>query len=163
RACESDPPSNEACANLGRAFLEGRGVAKDETRALSLLERACDAKEASSCRSLAELAVSRRDETRAQALFARACEGGDTDACSKKDASGARPRRHPCAAAPASCKAPMVGWCDENEAPIGCCAAGLVAMGMDGICACPPGGSNNDEASCAKPTHEPEAQKRRFL
>jgi TonB family protein len=31
-------------------------------------------------------------------------------------------------------------WCDEQERFVACCGQGLVAVGHDGLCACPPGG-----------------------
>jgi TonB family protein len=39
------------------------------------------------------------------------------------------------------CPNESVGWCDEKWAPIACCAKGLVPIGPDGACGCPPGGS----------------------
>jgi serine/threonine-protein kinase len=55
------------------------------------------------------------------------------------------PLRHPCSIPPPAtgtfaCAGPMAAWCDVNESPIACCGAGLVAMGRDGVCGCPPGG-----------------------
>ena len=36
-------------------------------------------------------------------------------------------------------------WCDERETKVACCAPGLVARSLDGVCACPPGGTTHEE------------------
>jgi TonB family protein len=55
------------------------------------------------------------------------------------------PPRHPCSTPPAdgTCNAPSLAWCDHAQKPIACCARGLAAMGQDGLCGCPPGGSTD--------------------
>lgn len=59
------------------------------------------------------------------------------------------PGRHPCRAA-GGCSAGTVAWCDVNEGALACCAPGLVAVGQDGICACPSGGSVDDAGPCPR-------------
>lgn len=35
-------------------------------------------------------------------------------------------------------------WCDDEDRFLACCGNGLVAVGHDGLCACPPGGADPD-------------------
>jgi hypothetical protein len=50
------------------------------------------------------------------------------------------------------CTAGTEAWCDERDHVVACCAQGLVAVGTDGVCDCPPGGEDPDagRTSCAK-------------
>ena len=78
--------------------------------------------------------------------------------------TAARPLRHPCALqeipvaeqhAGTTCSSGQQAWCDEHEARIACCAPNLVAVGSDGICECPPGGTSADHpdvVGCARST-----------
>ena len=42
------------------------------------------------------------------------------------------------------CDEDTQAWCDVDNHVIACCASGLMATGDDGICDCPPGGSDGD-------------------
>ncbi len=39
-----------------------------------------------------------------------------------------------------------VAWCDPSGGSVGCCGKGLVPKGTDGICVCPPGGTDVPDA-----------------
>ena len=39
-----------------------------------------------------------------------------------------------------------VAWCDPSGRSVGCCGKGLVPKGTDGICVCPPGGTDVPDA-----------------
>jgi hypothetical protein len=39
-----------------------------------------------------------------------------------------------------SCISPKIAWCDTEDKFLACCPKGLVSTGVDGLCACPPGG-----------------------
>jgi TonB family protein len=83
---------------------------------------------------------------------------------SAKDSAGAAepPLRHPCANPDAGtpCDADAVPWCDASETRIACCGKGLAAVGRDGLCGCPPGGSKEGAdapAGCPKAQGDPGA------
>ena len=59
--------------------------------------------------------------------------------------------RHPCAdpstaEGVSGCPKDARAWCDEREQRIACCGNGLVPLGADGICGCPPGGVADNTA-----------------
>jgi hypothetical protein len=61
--------------------------------------------------------------------------------------------RYPCAQPKSNnweCKHSTVAWCDHDGAQLACCAPGLVPVGRDGACACPPGGTSL-APNCAPP------------
>jgi hypothetical protein len=47
------------------------------------------------------------------------------------------------------CSSASSGWCDVSGKFLACCAPGLVAVGTDGECDCPPGGEEPDAAAGA--------------
>ena len=61
------------------------------------------------------------------------------------------PGRHLCKAK-GSCGSDTAAWCDADEKELACCAPGLVAVGHDGMCTCPPGGIIGDAGSCPHAT-----------
>jgi serine/threonine-protein kinase len=50
------------------------------------------------------------------------------------------------------CSAETRAWCDTDDHVIACCSRDLVATGKDGVCDCPPGGSEPDAGAttCAR-------------
>jgi TonB family protein len=90
--------------------------------------------------------------------------GASASAPPAQDAAAREPPpRHPCAQPPAdgTCAAPLRAWCDLDEKPIACCAAGLAATGEDGLCGCPPGGVTDTPgapASCPKAKEAPSTE-----
>jgi TPR repeat protein len=74
------------CSNLGALYEEGRGVEKDERRAASLYEKACQGGNAGGCSNLGFLYLNgsgvERDESRAASLYEKACQGGFATGCS---------------------------------------------------------------------------------
>jgi len=81
--CTRGDPSS--CFELGKLYGNGRGVAKDESRAVSLYQKACDAAYVPACVSLAFALrsgkVAPKDESRAAGLFKKACESGNESGC----------------------------------------------------------------------------------
>ncbi|MBS2016068.1 MAG: SEL1-like repeat protein [Deltaproteobacteria bacterium] len=75
----------DACSALANYYLEGRGVAKDEAKAVSLLERACGGTARGACVVLGVRAMSgsARDDAKSQRYFTRACESGFDIACAQ--------------------------------------------------------------------------------
>jgi TPR repeat protein len=84
RECEGGKA--QACAEVARAYGEGRGVAVSRGCYARFVERACDLGDLEACASVAsvikyENGLIPGDLTRAVALNQRACEGGVLDAC----------------------------------------------------------------------------------
>jgi TPR repeat protein len=67
-----------ACWLLGRAYEDGKGIAKDETQAAALFQKACDGGSSAGCQSLASAYMFRRglrwDEAKERAAKARTLE-----------------------------------------------------------------------------------------
>lgn len=92
--CDRKPDSSEvdsgsqiarACALLGVAYLDGRGVSADVDRAIELSESACDAGSMMGCYNLGTIyangeKVPRNDEKAAE-YYRRGCDGDDADSC----------------------------------------------------------------------------------
>lgn len=74
------------CVDLAVIYQDGRGVAKDPTRAATLYKRACDGGNASACFSLGLLyglgTGVPKDVPRSAALYGQGCDGGVATACS---------------------------------------------------------------------------------
>ncbi len=54
------------------------------------------------------------------------------------------------------CPPSFLAWCTPEGRKLGCCASGLVPIGEEGLCACPPGGVSKhtaDGANAACPVH----------
>ncbi len=90
RAC--DKKDEPACVTLALLLRDGRGVARDEARARSLLERYCRARSEEACRALgASLGEGAGDAARTVDLLEEACSRGIGSACGVLvDAAGAR-------------------------------------------------------------------------
>lgn len=76
-----------ACNNLGALYMLGRGVGKDEARALTIFKKACEDKDRAACDTLGEL-YSRdnspsRDLALAASSYAAACELGFLPSCAR--------------------------------------------------------------------------------
>jgi uncharacterized protein len=72
-----------ACVDLSLLLQAGRGVKREERRAIGLQERACRAGEARGCTLQARVAgrTGRRGRKKAASLLARGCERGDWRGC----------------------------------------------------------------------------------
>jgi TPR repeat protein/serine/threonine protein kinase len=74
-----------SCFNLGQMYANGRGVAKDEARAVETYNIACEKGHLQSCASLGFLLRTTRavpkDDARAVSVFRRACDGGNQTGC----------------------------------------------------------------------------------
>jgi TPR repeat protein len=83
RACDSG--DRISCRNLGLMCAGGRGVTRNEARAVQLYQRACDLGELLGCTNLElmyELARGvAKDEARAFALYRRMCDDSTTVGC----------------------------------------------------------------------------------
>ena len=81
-----------ACSLTGTAYLSGRGAPKDIQRALTLLEKGCDAGDTFGCYNLGTVYDGGTDvpadEKRAITYYQRACNLGDAEACA---VSGVKP------------------------------------------------------------------------
>jgi hypothetical protein len=69
---------------LAGSYAMGRGVARDEGRAVALYKRACDAGLLESCRKLGQAYATRETPTariKAVAIYAEACNAGDAQSC----------------------------------------------------------------------------------
>jgi TPR repeat protein len=80
------------CGALGMAYAEGWGVARNDTLAVQLYQRACDGGVMIGCFLLGGMyregrGVARND-TLAVKLFHRACDGGVQGACERVRALG---------------------------------------------------------------------------
>jgi uncharacterized protein len=83
RKCEAgDAPS---CETLGELYLNGKGIPKDETRALSIFEKTCDHGNMRACLDTGALYATATgttvDMARAKQLMDKACAGGEQTAC----------------------------------------------------------------------------------
>src|SRR5690606_9096867 len=76
-ACDDHP---EACARLAELYRTGRGVVRDEAKAVEVYGRACEQGSARGCGGKA-LLVRNEDAAAARALFERSCDGGFGAAC----------------------------------------------------------------------------------
>ena len=60
-----------------------------------------------------------------------------------------------------------MAWCDTRQNKVACCAKGLVARSLDGVCGCPPGGTTRPELltqGCKAPADStPLAEKARVV
>jgi hypothetical protein len=79
--------------------------------------------------------------------FVQAGESGKDAAPPSSPEPAGMPGRHPCRAK-GSCSSAAVAWCDADEKELACCDPGLVAVGHDGMCECPPGGMTKPTGSC---------------
>jgi TPR repeat protein len=74
-----------SCSAAGVFYLEGKGVSKDETKALTLFKRACDESDPPACRHLGSMYKNGqwvpKDDGQAAKLHQRACDLGDGVAC----------------------------------------------------------------------------------
>ena len=77
-----------ACWSSGSAYAEGRGAARDPSKAEELLLRGCWAGNSSACIALGWLyetgATGARSRAGAYALYRRACAAGDADGCRRQ-------------------------------------------------------------------------------
>jgi serine/threonine-protein kinase len=84
--------------------------------------------------------------------FVGAGNGGNGGSGRRAPADDATPMVGACAAGTKNdCSADSSAWCDVEGHVVACCAAGLAAMGTDGVCDCPPGGSEPDAGVAACP------------
>ncbi|PIE19219.1 MAG: hypothetical protein CSA66_02730 [Proteobacteria bacterium] len=81
--CEARSPA--ACAGLGALLADGRGVARDEAKAVALLGGACDDGHAPACGRAGALIARGRgvpaDPRRGAALTGRGCDAADQRSC----------------------------------------------------------------------------------
>jgi uncharacterized protein len=74
------------CTNLGEMYRNGRGVTKDENRAVQYFQKGCDGGDAIGCRHTGFMYEYGRgvtkDESRAFQLYQKGCNGGDSGGCS---------------------------------------------------------------------------------
>jgi TPR repeat protein len=84
-AAACDKGDNAACFLLGRAFVQGLSVARNDALAVSLFEKACGNGFPRACSALGQSYMSGRagapDPARARVVFERACGAGDAPAC----------------------------------------------------------------------------------
>jgi len=77
--------NSAACRHLGLRYEQGHGVARDDIRALTLLQQACDGGDNDGCGDLGMMFRNgrgvKRDDTRALALFQASCDHGSSDGC----------------------------------------------------------------------------------
>ena len=85
---QCDGGSAAGCGRLGWMYSEGRGVKRDDGRAVELLRVACDDGHASACSNLgwmyAEGRGVKRDKNRAAELYRKACGLGLKEECATK-------------------------------------------------------------------------------
>ena len=92
QVCDRAPINDEdageiarACSLAGTASLIGKGAPKDVERALTLLEKGCDAGDTFGCYNLGTIYDNgddvKQDKARAITYYKKACAGGDADAC----------------------------------------------------------------------------------
>ncbi len=86
KACNGG--DHEGCKELAVLYQYGRGVAKDEKKALSLHSKACEAKNSTACYFAAELHQygrgTKKDQAKAREYLSKACASGYRSACTKK-------------------------------------------------------------------------------
>lgn len=77
-----DPAQPFDCTKKGRAFMQGKGVAKDTVQALKLFEHGCDWGNLNACAAMGGLLMSSGADLKAgRAAYLKACEGGYPFAC----------------------------------------------------------------------------------
>jgi TPR repeat protein len=80
-----DAGHSGACHNLGVFYSQGRGVAKDEAKAVSFYQKACDLEERKACFNLGLFYSQGRgvakDEAKAVSFYQKACDLKDEAAC----------------------------------------------------------------------------------
>ena len=83
RKCEAGDAAS--CKKLGELYLNGKGVPKDEERALSIFEKTCDQGNMGACLDTGALYATATGTTvnmaRAKQLMDKACAGGEQTAC----------------------------------------------------------------------------------
>ncbi len=83
KACDGN--EGRACAMLGTAYAQGRGVTQDYGQAVSLYQKGCDLSAPRSCTALGLLYQRglgvQADSARARTLFQRACQLRDRQGC----------------------------------------------------------------------------------
>jgi TPR repeat protein len=74
-----------ACEDLGDAYAEGHGVARDKARAAGIRRKACKRGHLFACKDLGLMHISgagmKRSAPRAAGYFKKACKGGEPEAC----------------------------------------------------------------------------------
>jgi hypothetical protein len=74
-----------SCTGAGVFYLEGRGVPKNDTRALTLFKRACDDSDPPACRHLGDMYRNGqwvpKDPAQAARQYQRSCDLGDGTGC----------------------------------------------------------------------------------
>ena len=89
RKCEAGDAPN--CERLGKLYLNGKGVPKDETRALSVFEKTCDHGNMRACLDTGALYATATGTTvnlaHAKQLMDKACAGGEHTACENVEAT----------------------------------------------------------------------------
>jgi len=77
----------QGCSNLGNMYRDGRGVPKDDSRAVQLYQRGCAEGNPVGCTNLGfmyeESRVMARDRNRAAQLYQKGCNLGGAQACAK--------------------------------------------------------------------------------
>ena len=83
RACDAGDAGS--CFDLAQMYLQGKGVAKDEGHAVTLLEAGCRIPDARSCERAAQIYEHRKkpEPMTAQSYYRRACQAGATPTCAK--------------------------------------------------------------------------------
>ncbi len=74
----------EACVRAGYAAAGGPESLRDGTRAVTLLERACQMEQAMGCLGLGATLLSLQDFGQAAAAYGRACDLGELEACANR-------------------------------------------------------------------------------
>jgi TPR repeat protein len=86
-ACEAGMAAG--CNNLGLMYATGAGVARDDRRAVELLQKGCDGGELRACANVGSRYLLgdgvAEDTVRGRALVDRACRGGVVEACLPAD------------------------------------------------------------------------------
>lgn len=129
QACDRrDAP---ACGRLARNYEFGRGVAKDEARAVGLLQKACDAGSSDDCvelgRKLSDGEGVAKNLTRALAIIRKACQAGDQTACATL--GGMMDRLCDDTSADIRSSTDMnLGFCIAQDDPLACLGAGLIFL-----------------------------------
>jgi len=74
-----------ACEDLGDAYAEGQGVARDKARAADIRRKACKRGQLFACKDLGLMHISgagvKRSAPGAAGYFKKACKGGEPEAC----------------------------------------------------------------------------------
>jgi len=73
------------CTNLGFSYAGGNGIKQNYKKAIELLSKACNMKEAIGCYNLGSLYINgqgiRQNKKVAKEYFGKACDLGDQDGC----------------------------------------------------------------------------------